>query len=166
MSHWFRVFSFVMVSFVAFGCKNETSPVKATNQTGLRASGPIGSWVPPVPSSPVTYLGGLGFVTADKSVAYSVHAVAADRASLYALFPDDAKYRAINASYVWYWGDGSSSTGPQADHVYQRSGSYAVKCVMDVGFRGGSVARVTASCMAEIVPLRPVPIVSVSPRVS
>lgn len=159
------IFSFFVGCFVVFGCRSDNPAVVKTSsgKNVLKASAPIGGWVPPAPVAPGTYQEGLGFVTLDKSTAYTVHAVAADRASLYALFPDDAKYRAVNASYVWYWGDGGSSVGPQADHVYQRAGRYFVQCMMDVGFRGGSVSRVTAGCMAEVVPLRSAPVLSVTP---
>lgn len=122
----------------------------------------VGVYQPPVATVPATYNQSLGSIVIDKVTPYTVHAIAADRTSLYNLYPSEAKFYALNASQTWYWGDGTSDTGPQHSHVYPRADTYDVTCIMDVGFRGGAIGRITCECKITVLDPKPMPVIEIS----
>lgn len=122
----------------------------------------IPAYVPPDPTPPNTYLQQLATMIQDKDAAYTLHAIACDRAALYTMFTDEAKFYIINATHTWFWGDGTSSYGSEQTHVYARGGLYTVGLNIDIGFRGGSTCKITAEAAIEIAEPKTAPVFTFS----
>jgi len=105
---------------------------------------------PPEPNAPTTYMQSLGQVHRDKDAGYTVHAIAADRRTFYDMFPVIARQYALSVDQLWFWGDGSSSQGATADHIYRDPGKYEVTLRTTVGFRGGNTKVITAQAIIEL----------------
>lgn len=153
----------ILTALIVGGCVTLHQSDEGILKTNSVEKSSLEPYIPPDPVAPATYHESLGFVTLDKSDAYTVHALAADRDTLYDMFPPEARFYALNVTQLWFWGDGSSDTGASFTHVYPGAGTYSLTVYHDVNFRGGQTKRITSQVVLNIPePLEPA-ILSVTP---
>lgn len=154
-----KYFLGIIVFALLCGCDQTQQHVGRSSPVTAHAVTASAVYSPPLPNPPPTHENALGVINLDAQTAYTVHALAADRVTLYEMFPPEAKFYAINMETRWFWGDGSSTVGSAVSHTYRRAGDYSCRLVQDIGFRGGAVIRVESTCEITVPETTEMPLV-------
>jgi len=148
---WLVVVVIVFVGCVLNQTNDETTSMKSSSVENPVVKSALEPYIPPDPVAPGTFKESLGFATLDNHGPYTGHGVAADRNTLYQMFPAEARFYILNVTQIWFWGDGTSDIGGSLTHVYPRAGEYILTVYHDVNFRGGITKRIT-SRVTVIIP--------------